>query len=272
MVEPYKERICDMPNLITSDYTPIDVHAQGGILVTTSRNVAAVFGKEHKNVLADIRNIIASNSDEEFGRLNFQQSTYRNEQNKEQPEYLLTRDGTMLLIMGYTGEKALALKTAYIKRFNEMEQALKAKREQFNSDPILQQMHRAEYLLGTAGIEGNQMALALDKLHKNKTGESLLALTGIELVRPQQCHLACPSEIGARVANIHNLPKSISGQAINKILAEKGYQERINGVWTATEAGKAAGATYLDVNKAHRSGTPVTQMKWPIGILDDFTF
>lgn len=127
-------------------------------------------------------------------------------------------------------------------------------------------------LLEPAGITGNQLTLALDKVYKANTGESLLAQSGVELVRPQQCHLACPSEIGARVAKIHNLPKSISGQAINKILAEKGYQERINGVWTATEAGKAAGATYLDVNKAHCSGTPVTQMKWPIGILDDFTF
>ena len=48
-------------NLMTSDYTPIDVHSQAGVLVTTSRNVAAVFGKEHRNVLADIRNIIAAN-------------------------------------------------------------------------------------------------------------------------------------------------------------------------------------------------------------------
>lgn len=126
-------------------------------------------------------------------------------------------------------------------------------------------------LLEPAGITGNQLTLALDKVYKANTGESLLAQSGVELVRPQQVHLACPTEIGKRLAKIIGA-KSISGQAVNKILAEKGYQERINGVWTATEAGKAAGATYLDVNKAHCSGTPVTQMKWPIGILDDFTF
>ena len=96
-------------NLITSDYTPIDVHAQAGVLVTTSRNVAAVFGKEHYNVVRDIRNIIESNPDPNFNALNFEAVEYTDAKGEKRPEYLLTRDGTMLLIMGYTGEKAMML-------------------------------------------------------------------------------------------------------------------------------------------------------------------
>ena len=262
-------------NSITSNYTPIDVHAQGGILVTTSRNVAAVFGKEHYNVLKDIERTISQLPEEQTSDLTsglFIASTYQPDPNgRSYPEYLITKDGLTLLVMGYTGETAMRFKLAYIQRFNEMEQALKSQAERANGDQVQQLMNRAQFLLGIVGIEGNQMALALDKLHKDQTGKSLLAMTGVQLVRPQQCHLACPTEIGKRLAKIIGA-KSISGQAVNKILAEKGYQERINGVWTATEAGKAAGATYLDVNKAHSQGTPVTQMKWPIDILDDFTF
>lgn len=255
---------------LVANYTTIDVHQSNGILVTTSRNVAEVFGKEHRNVVRDIRDILASLPDtsKNWGMLNFEQTPYTDPQNKQTyDEYLITKDGLTLLVMGYTGETAMRFKLAYIQRFNEMEQALKAKREQFNSDPILQQMHRAEYLLGTAGIKGNQMALALDKLHKNKTGESLLALTGVELVRPQQVHLATPTEIGQRLAAARGV-KQISGIAVNQMLAAKGYQERVNKKWVATEAGIKAGATYLDVGKARSSGTPVTQMKWPIDILD----
>lgn len=137
--------------------------------------------------------------------------------------------------------------------------------------PLMQTLEVAKLILEPAGITGNQLTLSLDKIYKAKTGESVLALAGVELTRPQQCHLACPTEIGKRLAKIIGA-KSISGQAVNKILAEKGYQERIDGVWTATEAGKAAGATYLDVNKARTNGTLVTQMKWPIDILDNFTF
>ena len=246
-------------NLITSDYTAIDVHAQAGVLVTTSRNVAAVFGKEHKNVLADIRNIIASNSDEEFGRLNFQQSTYRNEQNKEQPDYLLTRDGTMLLIMGYTGEKALALKTAYIKRFNEMEAMLK---DVGSSALTLERtLNIARMVLEPAGITGNQLTISLDNLIKAKTGESMLALTGTQLVAPQAKQLLTPTQLGE--------PLGLSAIKVNKRLEALGLQFKTEAGWQPTDAGLAKGAVMLDTGKRHSSGVPVRQLKWPADILKE---
>lgn len=60
------------------------------VALVDSRYVAQYFEKEHKNVLADIRNLDCS---EEFRRLNFQPSTYKNEQGKKQPCYYMTRDG-----------------------------------------------------------------------------------------------------------------------------------------------------------------------------------
>ena len=38
--------------------------------------------------------------------------------------YYITRDGFTLLVMGYTGEKAMRFKEAYIRQFNAMEKAL----------------------------------------------------------------------------------------------------------------------------------------------------
>ena len=38
--------------------------------------------------------------------------------------YFITRDGFTLLVMGYTGEKAMKFKEAYIRQFNAMEKAL----------------------------------------------------------------------------------------------------------------------------------------------------
>ena len=38
--------------------------------------------------------------------------------------YYLTRDGFTLLVMGYTGKKAMRFKEGYIKQFNAMEKAL----------------------------------------------------------------------------------------------------------------------------------------------------
>lgn len=85
--------------------------------------IAKYFGKRHDNVLRDIRNIIDPKSglSEDFRLLNFGESSYKNEQGKKQPCYLMTREGFTILVMGYTGEKAMRFKELYIKRFNEME-------------------------------------------------------------------------------------------------------------------------------------------------------
>lgn len=79
--------------------------------------VAECFGKNHKNVLRDIRNLTAPDSglSEEFGRQNFKLSYYRNKQNKKQPCYYMTHDGFTLLAMGYAGKEAVRFKEEYIK-------------------------------------------------------------------------------------------------------------------------------------------------------------
>lgn len=94
------------------------------VTVVTSLDVAETFEKEHRNVLKDIRELKCS---EEFRLLNFVQSDYLNEQGHKQPMFYMTRDGFTLLAMGYTGEKAMKFKEAYIKQFNTMEKALFSK-------------------------------------------------------------------------------------------------------------------------------------------------
>lgn len=91
-------------------------------LITTSLKVAEVFGKDHKNVLRDIREIECS---EEFNRLNFEPINYKDARGRMQDAYSMTRDGFTMLVMGYTGEKAMKFKEDYINAFNAMESELK---------------------------------------------------------------------------------------------------------------------------------------------------
>jgi Rha family phage regulatory protein len=98
------------------------VFAQGGKTLTSSRLIAEYFGKEHKNVLRDIENLGCS---EEFGRLNFEPTSYRDFWGREQKQYVITRDGFTLLVMGFTGENAMKFKEDYIAAFNEMEAKLR---------------------------------------------------------------------------------------------------------------------------------------------------
>lgn len=91
------------------------------VTVVTSLDVAETFEKEHFHVLRDIENLECS---KEFRESNFGLSSYKSSQNKRLPMYYITRDGFTLLVMGYTGEKAMKFKEAYIKQFNAMEKAL----------------------------------------------------------------------------------------------------------------------------------------------------
>lgn len=98
------------------------VSERKGVPITTSRKIAQVFQKEHKNVLRDIENILI---DDEFSRLNFELSNYKS-RGKEYPEYILTKNGFTLLVMGYTGKKAMKFKKAYICQFDAMEEYIKS--------------------------------------------------------------------------------------------------------------------------------------------------
>ena len=73
---------------------------------TTSLQVAEYFGKEHYNVIRDIKDVIAKCS-ESFNALNFEAVEYTDSKGEKRPMYLLTRDGFTMVAMGYTGAKAM---------------------------------------------------------------------------------------------------------------------------------------------------------------------
>lgn len=105
--------------------TNIVFHDKSGQAVTTSMLVAETFGKKHKHVLRDIDNLGCS---KEFFESNFGHSVRIRElpsgYTTEDRFYYLTKDGFVILAMGYTGDKAMEFKEKYIKAFNAMEQAL----------------------------------------------------------------------------------------------------------------------------------------------------
>lgn len=93
---------------------------------TTSLKVAEFFERNHRHVLRDIRDLVAKCS-KNFTEPNFGLSEYTDPTGRKLPMYLLTKDGFMMLAMGYTGERAMRLKEAYIAQFNAMEEALRAR-------------------------------------------------------------------------------------------------------------------------------------------------
>lgn len=99
------------------------------ITVVSSLDVAETFQKDHKHVLEDIRTISSNLSTAEFSAL-FNLCTYKASNGKNNPMYEMSKDGFTLLAMGYTGEKAMKFKLAYINQFNAMEKELIGKQKE----------------------------------------------------------------------------------------------------------------------------------------------
>ena len=96
--------------------------------VTTSVAVAEYFQKRHDHVLDKIRSVM-SECNPEYRLPNFRETVY----DRENPSggagipttmFELTRDAFVLIVMGFTGKKALQWKIDYINAFNQMEAEL----------------------------------------------------------------------------------------------------------------------------------------------------
>lgn len=102
-------------------FTPSDLLAVAqDQITTTSLKVAEVFGKQHKDVLRKIENLECP---DEFASAHF----YAHEEiiqagavKRSSKHYVMTKDGFMLLVMGFTGKAAMATKIGYINAFNWM--------------------------------------------------------------------------------------------------------------------------------------------------------
>ena len=93
-------------------------------VVTTSLQIAEFFDKEHKSVLRQINSLECSDL---FRQHNFALSCYTRKNGnitKSYPMYYITKDGFIILAMGFTGKIAVKFKEAYINAFNEMERKL----------------------------------------------------------------------------------------------------------------------------------------------------
>ncbi|MCK1982196.1 MULTISPECIES: Rha family transcriptional regulator [Peribacillus] len=103
------------------------VYIENGQVVTSSLTIAEVFGKEHKNVMADIVNQIGKlvvAGEEEFSRLNFQRSTYKNERGREYDCCLLSEDAFTLIAMSYVTPEAMKFKVKFIKEFKRIKEEI----------------------------------------------------------------------------------------------------------------------------------------------------
>lgn len=92
----------------------------------TSIEVAEMVGKQHKNLMRDIRSYV-----KELGELKieptdfFKENTYKTEQNRTLPRYDVTKKGCEFIAHKLIGVKGTEFTAKYINRFHEMEDQIR---------------------------------------------------------------------------------------------------------------------------------------------------
>ena len=231
-------------------------------VVTDSRSVAEHFGKQHKHVLEAIDNLKAENS---ALRKMFYETTYKVDgNNKSYKMYLMNRDGFSLLVMGFTGEKALEWKLKYINAFNEMEKTIKT--PQLTPNP-----HYRTRMIGTAIRDVGKTSEELEKVFGVAHGMALavsMNLVGEAYgVDMAPCKALLPAAEEVSYLNATDIAERIglkyktgkpNAAAANQLLAERGLQEKRGKDWHLTERGKA----YGEAKPYERSGHSGYQIMW----------
>lgn len=96
-----------------------------GQLVTDSRDVAELVGKEHKNLLRDISNYSDILTSSNLSPLNFFiPNSYEDSKGQNRPCYLLTKKGCDMVANKMTGEKGVLFTAAYVTQFEAMQEEL----------------------------------------------------------------------------------------------------------------------------------------------------
>ena len=108
------------------DAQPIELTVENDKPMASSLQVAKHFGKRHADVLRSIE-AIKKEAPEDWCERNFafiSNITELGHAERNDPAYMMTRDGFTFLAMGFTGKRAIKWKISYIDAFSAMERTL----------------------------------------------------------------------------------------------------------------------------------------------------
>lgn len=222
--------------------TELQLFKKDGITVVSSRVVSEDFGKRHKEVKDKIEEKISGKSHLSNW---FIRNTYMDSMNREQTEYLLTRDGFSFIVMGFTGSKADEFKIKYIEAFNKMEQALSRQLPTTYKEALLQLVDQ---------VEQNEQLQLTNKVQEQRINELQPKATYYDLVLQNK-----------RTLTVNQIAKDYGMSAIklNRLLHELGVQYKQGKVWLLyakhQDKGYTQSHTWVDDTETSRISTRWTQ-------------
>lgn len=240
--------------------------------VTSSRKVAEHFDKRHGDVMRSIEDMRNGAEEEDQRKIAsmFYATTEPDAYGREQKVYYMHEEGFSLLVMGFTGAKALSWKLKFIDAFKEM-------RKQLSVPQLKPNPHYRTRMVKTAVTDIGGTAQAIMLTYHVKPGMALAAAQemvgkayGIDTTPLQRL---IPAEenpgylnatmIAEKMGLKYKTGRSDPAKA-NKLLESAGLQERRGDKWRLTEKGKA----YGEEKPYTRNGHSDYQIVWNDSVFD----
>ena len=186
-----------------------------------SREVAEMVGKQHNELLKDIRRYAEQLGEGKIPQSDFfTESTYVNSQNKKMPCYQVTKKGCEFIAHKLTGVKGTEFTAKYINRFHEMEDAIKAHIPTGN-ELIALAVVEAQKLLAQKEEEIKQLEDSVQQMDKVITELTPKADYADRILSSNDCMTV------TQIAQDYGL----SAVSLNRILSRAGIQRKVGEQW-----------------------------------------
>lgn len=247
------------------------INQTGTDFCTSSRIIADALEKQHKDVLRKIEELLTNIEENSYieGRRKvalssqFHKRTYINEQNKEQPFYLIKQEGFTQLMNSFAdggkrNEFVLAWKVKFNEMFHKMKTMLESKQEiTVNADKNIIPQEQSKILIAndTVTFTKNICALFGNKIDKGEVFVATLQfaeksynmdLSDVKRLAPPKLeNFITATELAAQVEK--DLHINIRGKGskktatLNKFLEQQGYITKVEKKWTVTTKGEQYG-------------------------------
>lgn len=215
--------------------------------VITSLEVAEMIGKDHSNLLKDIRRYTEQSAEVkiDLGEF-FIETTYQDANNQERPCYQVTRKGCEFISNKLTGIKGTEFTAKYINKFHEMKD-------------IINEIPTGSNLIALAVIEAQKMLEQKDNIIAQQTQV-------IGELKPKADYTDTILK-STSLVTINQIAKDygISGQALNAILHTEKVQYKQSDQWLLYAAHQACGYTHsqtINITRSDGSADVKMNTKW----------
>lgn len=176
------------------------VQNRNGKLVTTSLKVAEKFGKEHRHVLTAIDEIVKGYAENSADL--FEEAEYIHPQNNQSYRmYIMNEDGFSLVVMGFTGKKAMKFKMDYVNEFRRMRETIE--KQSFRPLSQLEILQQSTQILIEQDKRIGTLENKIEVIEaQTKTRPDYFSIVGYASLHKIPCPLPVASRLGRAASKI----------------------------------------------------------------------